>query len=1294
MGGGGGGGSSYIAVTASLTNTSTVAGVNSGDGYLAITAITPITNLNQYYLASTTVLNQGSSTNLGGVTFGATLNSDASTTLQLQVEVEPAGTNFTNVPNVTSSPSVSPGNTATTSFYGLSGITQGYHWQARSTNASGTNSLWQIFGSSATSTDFLLNNTLTYSYTGSVVSITTPAHAIQFQITAYGGQGGSSVSSGGLGGQASGTLAVTSGTVYYISVGQAGGNGNSSGSGSFSGGGGGGITWFSTSSTFATSSVLIVAGGGGKGGDWSSTSGGSVSGGTGGYGGGGNGGNTNGSAAGAGGGGGGYWGGFGGNSNSGGNAGTQTSGYAQGQGGAGINSQGLNCSGGSGGSGGGTSGNNGSVTTCNGFPGDGGGGGGSAFISTSTALTNTSTLVGQNSGNGSLILSEVYDPVPVLTSSTQYRPDGVTVLNLGSSTNKTPVVFSAVLNSWIGRELQLQVEVEPTSTTFTNTPNVTSSVYVTPGSVATTSFYGANGSYHWQARAIDVLNNTSTWQRFGPTSTSTDFVIAVPHINFTFPTQGTTTQNFANWQLKADTVTSTDSYSLTVNWDDTTGSPAQTSTINASGTQLLAGVNVPKPTSSMDYTLDAVPVLINATATLLDNSTTSATSSLQFTEVTTSTAVSCISKTIQCISYRYDNVGNITQVIDNSATAAAITVSYAYDGLNRLISASSSNASSGVNYAYTYSYDPVGNLLSGSAGTYTYAGSGYPNPDAATKIVNGTSTLTYGYDQNGNLTNVSSTASYTWDYLNRLTASSSTSATSTYGYDYTSQRVKLVSSTATTYYPETTYNVNGSTKTKHVFANGVLVATVANATSTSPGLSVVQVKESYSGASPPVTSSTISISTTAGNLLVLWESQGTSTTANATPTDSAGNTWNLVATSTRGAGNDEESLYYAYNALSIATATCKFSTSTIRATCMVWEISGAVANSGVLDASVTIASTTSVTNLESGKLTTANANDILLYGVRSGTDQTSFTAATSYSFPNNATDTRVAIEDRVVTSTLTNGTTTITSGAAGGYVGIFAAFKAALSTATTTSISYTSVDMLGGSNVVTNSSGTVVETLQYFPYGKIRIDNTAGSFSGEVRKYIGQEYDAATALSYLNARYYEGNRGQFLSQDPIFVSGPQSQNLSDPQSLNAYSYSEDNPIIKSDPTGKCAEDLCIGEIALTEIGIQFLRSYLVNLGIGLYLASNGNAVPSNISQPSQVNSNSTVAVSPYLSTPFTAQDYSNVAKEQILPSLAGPVGGELAYSQFGIKKIIGSAAGIGVSSLLQGEGIRPVAPEE
>jgi RHS repeat-associated protein len=104
---------------------------------------------------------------------------------------------------------------------------------------------------------------------------------------------------------------------------------------------------------------------------------------------------------------------------------------------------------------------------------------------------------------------------------------------------------------------------------------------------------------------------------------------------------------------------------------------------------------------------------------------------------------------------------------------------------------------------------------------------------------------------------------------------------------------------------------------------------------------------------------------------------------------------------------------------------------------------------------------------------------------------------------------------------------------------------------------------MGSTNVVTDASGTVVQTLDYYPHGSTRISTNSGG-ADSARKYIGQFADQSN-LDYLQARYYDSSRGQFLTQDPVFVGDPRAQNLADPLSLNAYSYAEDNPITKKDP---------------------------------------------------------------------------------------------------------------------------------
>jgi RHS repeat-associated protein len=79
---------------------------------------------------------------------------------------------------------------------------------------------------------------------------------------------------------------------------------------------------------------------------------------------------------------------------------------------------------------------------------------------------------------------------------------------------------------------------------------------------------------------------------------------------------------------------------------------------------------------------------------------------------------------------------------------------------------------------------------------------------------------------------------------------------------------------------------------------------------------------------------------------------------------------------------------------------------------------------------------------------------------------------------------------------------------------------------------YIHPDHLGSTNVITNASGTVEETTDYYPYGGTRID-TGSNVVG--RKYIGKFLDDSS-LIYDSARYYNPSRGQFLTEEPIFQS--------------------------------------------------------------------------------------------------------------------------------------------------------------
>ena len=63
-------------------------------------------------------------------------------------------------------------------------------------------------------------------------------------------------------------------------------------------------------------------------------------------------------------------------------------------------------------------------------------------------------------------------------------------------------------------------------------------------------------------------------------------------------------------------------------------------------------------------------------------------------------------------------------------------------------------------------------------------------------------------------------------------------ATSTYAYDASGQRIKQTSGGVTTVYPTKYYNTDGTTPTKHIFANGELIATIVGTGATTTVYSI------------------------------------------------------------------------------------------------------------------------------------------------------------------------------------------------------------------------------------------------------------------------------------------------------------------------------------------------------------------------------------------------------------------------------------------------------------------------
>jgi len=114
--------------------------------------------------------------------------------------------------------------------------------------------------------------------------------------------------------------------------------------------------------------------------------------------------------------------------------------------------------------------------------------------------------------------------------------------------------------------------------------------------------------------------------------------------------------------------------------------------------------------------------------------------------------------------------------------------------------------------------------------------------------------------------------------------------------------------------------------------------------------------------------------------------------------------------------------------------------------------------------------------------------------------------------------------------------------------------------------------ILSSHTLSTNETGLATEIVDYTPYGSIQSDDKVNEAVSDARQYIGEYYDGDTGLSYLNARYYDPGRGQFLSEDPVSWEVGQSEDgkrvLSNPQAMNSYAYAGGNPITRKDPNGK------------------------------------------------------------------------------------------------------------------------------
>jgi len=148
-------------------------------------------------------------------------------------------------------------------------------------------------------------------------------------------------------------------------------------------------------------------------------------------------------------------------------------------------------------------------------------------------------------------------------------------------------------------------------------------------------------------------------------------------------------------------------------------------------------------------------------------------------------------------------------------------------------------------------------------------------------------------------------------------------------------------------------------------------------------------------------------------------------------------------------------------------------------------------------------------------------------------------------------------------------------------------------------------DHLGSTRLTTaGNTGVFTRAHDYWPFGEEITSTVQTSFEDvQPMKFTGHERDYISAvntestdyLDYMHARYYAPTLGRFLSVDPGKDWAP-----GQPQSWNMYAYVRNNPVNRTDPTGRCsaASGTLVLCMQLVQMAAEAFYDTAANSGIG------------------------------------------------------------------------------------------------
>ncbi|HEV8431561.1 MAG TPA: RHS repeat-associated core domain-containing protein [Pyrinomonadaceae bacterium] len=168
--------------------------------------------------------------------------------------------------------------------------------------------------------------------------------------------------------------------------------------------------------------------------------------------------------------------------------------------------------------------------------------------------------------------------------------------------------------------------------------------------------------------------------------------------------------------------------------------------------------------------------------------------------------------------------------------------------------------------------------------------------------------------------------------------------------------------------------------------------------------------------------------------------------------------------------------------------------------------------------------------------------------------------------------------------------------------------------------SFYGLDGHGNVRFLTDSNGVVTDTYNYDAFG-VLISTTGGTPNNYL--YNGQQFDPDLGIYFKRARYYNQERGRFMTMDPY------AGRLREPLTLHKYMFGHADPVNGMDPCGTATTM----EYALTTTQIS-IRAQAEILALGIAIACLYYKVASTLNP----------GIIPYIPPPFQACAYDTCAR--------------------------------------------------